>query len=38
MRRHQKAAAAPADSTIALMVAVSLLLLAWGLGEMLRSI
>jgi hypothetical protein len=38
MRRREQAPAAPADSTIALMVAVSFLLLAWGLGEMLRSI
>jgi hypothetical protein len=38
MRHRQQAASAPADSTIALMVAVSLILFAWGLGEMLRSL
>jgi len=38
MRRRKEAAFAPADSTIALMAAVSLILFAWGLGEMLRSL
>jgi hypothetical protein len=37
MRRRQEAVA-PTDGTIALMAAVSLLLLAWGLGEFLRSL
>jgi hypothetical protein len=38
MRPREQAAAAPADSTIALMLAVSLVLFAWGLGEFLRSL
>jgi hypothetical protein len=38
MRRREQAAFAPADSTIALMAAVSLILFAWGLGEILRSL
>jgi hypothetical protein len=38
MRRREQFAVAPADSTIALMVAVSLVLFAWGLGEFLRSL
>jgi hypothetical protein len=37
MRRPEQAAS-PANSTIALMVAVSLILFAWGLGEALRSL
>jgi hypothetical protein len=38
MRRREHAVVGPADSTIALMIAVSLVLLAWGLGEFLRSL
>jgi hypothetical protein len=37
MRRPEQAPS-PADTTIALMVAVSLILFAWGLGEILRSL
>jgi hypothetical protein len=37
MRRPEQAAS-PAGSTIALMVAVSLIVFAWGLGEILRSL
>jgi hypothetical protein len=37
MRRPEQAAS-PADSTIALMVTLSLILFAWGLGEFLRSL
>jgi hypothetical protein len=37
MRRRVQAVA-PDDSTVALMVAVSLVLIAWGLGEFLRSL
>jgi hypothetical protein len=38
MRRRAQTAVKPADSTIALMVGLSLVLFAWGLGEFLRSI
>jgi hypothetical protein len=38
MRRRAQTVVTPADSTIALMVALSLVLFAWGLGEFLRSI
>ena len=38
MARPSAAAKAPSDATIALSVAVSLLLFAWGLGEFIRSL
>jgi hypothetical protein len=38
MHRRERTVAAPTDSAIAVMVAFSLLLFAWGLGEMLRSL
>jgi hypothetical protein len=38
MGRRAASAKRPADITIALAVAVSLALFAWGLGEFLRSL
>ena len=38
MARRAESAKHPADTTIALAVAVSLALFAWGLGEFLRSL
>ena len=38
MARRAMSAKHPADTTIALAVAVSLALFAWGLGEFLRSL
>jgi hypothetical protein len=38
MARRAAAAKHPTDMTIALAVAVSLVLFAWGLGEFIRSL
>ena len=38
MARRPESAKVPSDATIALSVAVSLLLFAWGLGEIMRSL
>jgi hypothetical protein len=38
MRRREHVAADPGDGAIALTIAVALVLLAWALGEILRSL
>jgi hypothetical protein len=38
MAHHPQTAQHPANATIALAAAVSLLLFAWGLGEIIRSL
>jgi hypothetical protein len=38
MRRREHTASAPSDGAIALMAAVSLVVLAWAIGEFMRSI
>jgi hypothetical protein len=38
MARHSESAKHPADTTVALAAAVSLILFAWGLGEIIRSL
>jgi hypothetical protein len=38
MARRSEPAKHPADTTVALAVAVSLILFAWGLGEIIRSL
>jgi hypothetical protein len=38
MARRTEASPHPADTTVALAAAVSLLIFAWGLGEIVRSL
>jgi hypothetical protein len=38
MAHRSESAKHPADATVALAVAVSLILFAWGLGEIIRSL